>query len=72
MDKTFEECLSELESVVEQLESGDMPLEQSLDLFERGVAITKECRKRLETAARRIEIAREGPDGRLTVEPFEP
>jgi len=71
MDKTFEECLGELEGIVEKLESGDMALEESLDLFERGVAITKDCRNRLKTAERRIEIAREDADGRLTVEPLD-
>ena len=71
MDKTFEECLGELEAIVEKLESGEMALEESLDLFERGVAITKECRNRLKTAERRIEIAREDAEGRLTVEPLE-
>ena len=71
MDKTFEECLGELEGIVEKLESGDMALEESLDLFERGVAITKDCRDRLKTAERRIEIAREDAEGRLTVEPLD-
>lgn len=71
MEKTFEECLLDLEEIVEKLESGDMPLDQSLELFERGVALTKECRKRLETAARRIEVAREEADGRISVEAFD-
>ncbi|MBA3769489.1 MAG: exodeoxyribonuclease VII small subunit [Blastocatellia bacterium] len=71
MDKTFEECLDELEGIVKKLESGEMALEESLDLFERGVAITKDCRNRLKTAERRIEIAREDAEGRLTVEPLD-
>ena len=71
MEKTFEECLGELEQIVDKLENGEMALEESLDLFERGVAITKECRNRLTAAARRIEVAREAPDGSISLEAFE-
>jgi exodeoxyribonuclease VII small subunit len=46
----FEAALNELEQIVSKLERGDLKLEESLKLFERGVALTKQCRKSLETA----------------------
>ena len=46
----FEAALNELEQIVGKLERGDLKLEESLKLFERGVALTKQCRKSLETA----------------------
>lgn len=52
---TFEQSLTELESVVERLEQGDMQLEESLELFERGVSLIRDCRSRLTSAERKIE-----------------
>ena len=52
----FEQDLDELEKLVKQLESGDLPLEKSLELFERGVALSDSCRKQLESAETRVEI----------------
>lgn len=52
---SFEEALAELEKIVAQLESGDLTLEDSLDLFEQGQKLAKECDLQLETAALRIE-----------------
>ncbi len=54
--KDFESALSELESLVKTLEDGDLSLEQSLELFERGVQLSRYCHTRLEQAERRIEI----------------
>jgi exodeoxyribonuclease VII small subunit len=59
MDPTirdFESAIAELESIVKKLEDGDLPLEQSLELFERGVQLSRFCHSRLEAAERRIEI----------------
>ncbi|MBX7221099.1 MAG: exodeoxyribonuclease VII small subunit [Blastocatellia bacterium] len=67
---TFEQSLEELEAVVRQLESGDVPLDQALELFERGVKLSRSCRERLDTAERRIEILLKGPDGSRTAVPF--
>ena len=50
----FEAALQELEQIVAQMERGDLPLEQSLQLFERGVALTRQCRNSLETAELRV------------------
>lgn len=57
--KDFESALAELESIVARLEQGDLPLEQSLALFERGVQLSRFCHSKLEDAERRIEILTE-------------
>ena len=57
--KDFESALTELESVVKTLENGQLPLEQSLELFERGVELSRFCHTRLEEAERRIEVLTE-------------
>ena len=54
--KDFEAAIAELESIVKQLEEGDLPLEQSLALYERGVQLSRFCHARLEDAERRIEV----------------
>ncbi len=58
----FEASLEELERVVKELESGDLTLERSLALFEKGVALSETCRKQLEEAETRVEmlVRREG------------
>ena len=72
--KDFEAALSELDTIVKKLEDGDIPLEQSLQLFERGVQLSRFCHARLEAAERRIEILNEkgqlqdAPAGLLTDE----
>ncbi len=67
--RTFEACLDELERVVKELESGDLPLERSLELFEQGMALSASCRKQLEDAETRIE-ALIRKEGKLQAEPF--
>ncbi|MCC6292463.1 MAG: exodeoxyribonuclease VII small subunit [Bryobacterales bacterium] len=67
----FEQAIDELERVVKQLESGELPLEESLVLFERGVALSESCRKQLETAEARIEILVKRSSG-VKPEPFDP
>ncbi len=57
--KDFEAAIAELESIVKQLEEGDLALEQSLALYERGVQLSRFCHARLEAAERRIEILSE-------------
>lgn len=65
MSKSFEESLKELEQIVAQLEEGDLPLEDSLKLFEDGVRLSRECRERLTAAERRIEVLMKEADGSL-------
>lgn len=69
--KSFEQSLKELESIVEQLEAGDLPLEQSLELFERGVGLSRECQKRLDDAEQKVEILLKGADGSYRAAAFE-
>ena len=57
--KDFEAAIAELESIVKKLEEGDLPLESSLQLYERGVQLSRFCHARLEEAERRIEILNE-------------
>ena len=53
---SFEESLSELEALVERMESGELSLEESLSAFERGIALTRSCQQALQAAEQRIEI----------------
>jgi exodeoxyribonuclease VII small subunit len=69
--ESFETCLDELEKVVKELEAGDLPLERSLELFERGMGLSEACRKQLETAETRVEMLIR-KEGKLTAEPFRP
>jgi exodeoxyribonuclease VII small subunit len=62
--KDFEAAIAELESIVKKLEEGDLPLETSLQLYERGVQLSRFCHSRLEEAERRIEVLNER--GQLT------
>ncbi|HYP00669.1 MAG TPA: exodeoxyribonuclease VII small subunit [Pyrinomonadaceae bacterium] len=54
--QNFEASLSALEKIVRELERGELPLEKSLELFERGVRLSRECQERLQEAERRIEV----------------
>ena len=65
--KDFEAALSELESIVKRLEDGELTLESSLALYERGVELSRFCHSRLEQAERRIEILQ--PARRLEARP---
>ena len=62
--KDFEAALAELDTIVKKLEEGDLPLESSLQLYERGVQLSRFCHARLEEAERRIEVLNER--GQLT------
>jgi len=68
---SFEAQLATLERIVRELERGDLPLEQSLDLFEQGVRLSRECQERLNEAERRIEVLLRGGDGATIAVPFE-
>lgn len=72
MEKPFETSLAELETIVGRLENGDLPLEESLELFEQGIKLSRECRTRLTNAERRIEILMKDADGELTAAEFDP
>jgi len=68
---SFEQALAELEKIVATLESGQAPLEQSIELYERGAALKSLCEKRLEAARLRVEKIVVGPQGAAGVEPAE-
>lgn len=68
--KTFEDSMKELEEVVAKLESGDVTLDESLKLFERGIKLSASCQKKLDEAERRVKILT-GSGGEMTEEDFE-
>ena len=68
---SFEQALAELERIVGQLESGLAPLEQSIELYERGALLKAHCEKRLEAARLRVEKIVVGANGQAGAEPAE-
>ncbi len=70
-EPTFEEALSRLEAIVNQLESGDLTLDRALVLFEEGISLSRLCSRKLEEAEGRIEQLLER-DGELRLEPLVP
>lgn len=66
--QTFETSLKELEKIVRRLEDGDLPLEDSLKLFEDGVKLSRECQERLNQAERRIEVLLKDENGNPKLE----
>jgi exodeoxyribonuclease VII small subunit len=67
----FEDCLLRLEQIVDELEKGNVPLEQALKLFEEGLKLSSSCRKELEEAEGKVEILLR-QNGKLQPEPYEP
>ncbi|HEY1964041.1 MAG TPA: exodeoxyribonuclease VII small subunit [Acidobacteriaceae bacterium] len=67
---TFEESLKKLEVIVEQLEKGDLALEDSLKLFEEGVGLSAACKKELDEAEGKVQLLIKQRDGSLKAEPF--
>ncbi len=70
-EKKFEAAMARLEEIVNELEKGDLPLEQSLKLFEEGIKLSRICNKRLEEAERNVEILIKDKNGNIKAEPFE-
>jgi exodeoxyribonuclease VII small subunit len=66
---SFETSLDELEKVVKELEAGDLSLERSIQLFERGVGLSDACRRQLEEAETRVEMLIR-KEGKIAAEPF--
>ncbi|HZU22338.1 MAG TPA: exodeoxyribonuclease VII small subunit [Terriglobales bacterium] len=66
----FEECLQRLESIVAELERGEIPLERAVTLFEEGMKLSTACRKDLEEAEGKVEILLK-QNGRIQAEPFD-
>jgi exodeoxyribonuclease VII small subunit len=68
---SFEQALAELEKIVAELESGQAPLEASIEMYERGAALKAHCEKRLEAARLRVEKIVVGAGGAVSAEPAE-
>jgi exodeoxyribonuclease VII small subunit len=68
----FEDALSKLEKIVSKLEQGDIPLEESLKLFEEGIRLSRFCNQKLDEAEKRIEILLKSKEGDLRPQPFDP
>jgi exodeoxyribonuclease VII small subunit len=71
-EKAFEEALQELEEIVNRLEHGDLPLEEALQFFEKGVKLARYCHTKLDEAQKRVEILLKDEGGKMTAQPFEP
>ena len=70
-DKTFEENMTRLEEIVTRLEKGDVPLSQSLSLFEEGTRLAAACRTELDHAEQQVVRLMKGPDGAPVETEFE-
>ncbi|MGZ9586163.1 exodeoxyribonuclease VII small subunit [Paenibacillus marinisediminis] len=68
---SFEAAMERLEHIVQQLESGDVPLEQAIELFQEGMLLSNSCSAKLEQVERRIEMLTE-QDGEWKRQPFQP
>lgn len=68
---SFEDALGELEGIVRSLEKGDTLLEQSIDAYERGIALKKHCETKLREAQAKIEKITVGKDGKLSTAPLD-
>ena len=68
--ESFEAALEQLEKIVKELENGDLPLEKSLELFEKGMELSESCRKQLSAAESRVEILLK-KEGKVEAAPFE-
>ncbi|HET9087195.1 MAG TPA: exodeoxyribonuclease VII small subunit [Acidobacteriaceae bacterium] len=67
---SFEDSLNQLESIIGKLERGDLPLEESLQLFEEGIRLSNACKTDLETAEGKVQILLKQKDGSRKAEPF--
>jgi exodeoxyribonuclease VII small subunit len=67
----FETSLKQLEQIVEKLEKGDLPLEESIKLFEEGVGLSNACKAELEAAEGKVQVLMKQRDGSMKLEPFE-
>ena len=68
----FEDALNKLEKIVSKLEEGDIPLEESLKLFEEGIRLSGFCNQKLDEAEKKVEILLKGKNGILRPQPFDP
>ncbi len=69
--KSFEKDLKRLEDIVAKMEEGDVPLDESMKLFEEGVKLSRLCSERLDKAEKKVEIITADKNGNITARPFE-
>ena len=67
---SFENAMKQLEQIVQELESGDLPLEKALQKFEDGMKLSRFCSEKLEETEKRVSILMSGEDGEIREEPF--
>lgn len=70
-EKKFEEAMKRLEDIVQNMESGDLSLEESLRIFEEGIKLVGFCSKKLEEAEKKVTMLVKESDGKYTQQPFE-
>lgn len=70
-NKKFEAALEDLELVVEQLETGELSLEDSLEAFEKGVGLVKYCNQKLDEVEKKVELLVKDKEGKLQLKAFE-
>lgn len=70
VNKNFEEAINELEGIVEKLEKGELPLDESIEVFQKGIELSKFCSKRLDEVERKISILVEDEKGVIKEVPF--
>jgi exodeoxyribonuclease VII small subunit len=68
--KTFEESMKQLEQIVEELEDGDLPLEDALKKFEEGVGLSKFCFQKLDETEKKVSLLLKEPGGQIQEMPF--
>ena len=69
---TFEKSLKQLEQIVQELESGNLPLEKAMKKFEEGVKLSKYCSEKLDETEKKISVLLRDNKGDITEEPFMP
>jgi exodeoxyribonuclease VII small subunit len=68
--KSFEEALKQLEKIVQELESGDLPLEKAMQKFEEGMQLSKYCSDKLDETEKKIQVLLKDQEGQLVEQPF--
>ena len=71
MAEKFEDAMKKLEEIVGRMEKGEMPLNESLKLFEEGVKLTRFCSQELQKAEKKVELLTKDNEGKLVAVPFE-
>ena len=70
-NKKYEDAIKELEMIVNRLEKGELPLEESLGLFKKGVELTQYCNKKLDETEKKITLLLENENGEVVEQPFD-